>query len=167
MAAKLKLVQNAMSPAEACDAFDAFCREVGPKAEVYVSLQTRDSYVTTKRRAEALSASFYARGGYPEKVTLRVHGNTFEGLLAELRARWAEHAEQHVIDIIKAMALDVIRITDERGACTDADLRAGSFSHEDVARYGERACAKAGEMASKGPFSIITTSGSNFVGVWK
>lgn len=164
MSAKLKLVKNPMTASEARDALTKFCAMIGPKAYVSVHMGSFDTYHTKKVHPKPLSASLYARGMYPEKMTLGVECDTFDEVVAEIERRWIEHSRQHTVDLIKAMALEVIRITDDRGACTDADLRAEKFSHNEVARYGEAACAKASEMASKGPFSIITTSGSNFVG---
>jgi len=164
MAAALKLVQNPMTASEARDALTKLCSLIGPKAYVSIHVSTYDAYHTRKSAPKPLSASLYARGMYPEKMTLGVECDTFDEVVSEIERRWFEHSQQYAVDLIKAMALEIIRITDERGACTDTDLRAGKFNHEEVARYGEEACAKASEMATKGPFSIITTSGSNFVG---
>jgi len=160
MAAKLSLVSSPMTAADAAKSFTAFRDMVGPKADVYVSLNTS----RYGRETEPLSMSLYNRGSTMDKLLFRVDASTFDGLLSAAQAKWAEHEDQYAIDTIKAMALDIIRITDERGHCSDADLRAGAFVDDEVIRFGEQACAKAAEMAAKGPFSIVALGGSNCVG---
>lgn len=160
MAVKLSLVPAPMSAEDAVKAFNAFRDRVGSKADVYVSLNT----CRYSAKDEPLSMALYNRGSALDKCLFTVTAATFDGLLEATLKRWAEHEDQYAIDTIKAMALDIIRITDERGQCSDADLRAGAFVDDEVVRFGEQACAKAAEMASKGPFSIVSLGGSNRVG---
>lgn len=99
---------------------------------------------------------------YPKDITANdvVRGEAksdFAEAFADLRAKWAERSERYAAEMIRSMALEIIRITAERGQCDAFALRAGKFSQEDVATYGERAVADANEIASNGPFSIITS----------
>jgi hypothetical protein len=56
------------------------------------------------------------------------------------------------------MALRIITITADQGACTDSALRmTGDFTDAEIAAYGAAACEEANRMADAGPFSITTT----------
>lgn len=82
-------------------------------------------------------------------------------LFAALNAKWDEYVETHRARKIRDMALAIIRITAEHGACSDAALRANTFTADDVGRYGEEACAEADAMAANGPFSIVQVGTAN------
>src|SRR3546814_3527460 len=92
---------------------------------------------------------------------LAAKADTLEDLLARLRALWNEAGARHRAARIRSMALAIIRITAEQGTCTDAALRAGDFTAEEVARYGADAGEAADEIASNGPFSIVSIAGPN------
>lgn len=119
------------------------------RADVYISVYPM--------RRMPLTLSVYPEG-IIKRRRVEVEGDTWEGLFAAIQERWAEAFGEHERQLIRKMALDIIRITAEMGACSDAALRAGEFSHEEVARYGERACADANEIAGKGPFTITPIS---------
>lgn len=144
-----------MTPAEAKAGFSAFAQEIGGEATVFVHLPT--SLWGTQL---ALKASVYPRGmSKPSAFTLE--SDSFAELLEATRAKWATYSELDATRRIREMALAIIRITADLGACTDAALRQDRFSAEEVTRYGERACADANEIAGKGPFSIATLGGAN------
>lgn len=108
---------------------------------------------------------------YGDRVTVRVYPKEITGAdcvkgeaksdfaeaFADLRAKWAKRKASDDVEMIRSMALEIIRITAERGQCDAFALRADKFSQEDVDTYGERAVADANEIASNGPFSIITS----------
>lgn len=142
-----------MTPTEARAAFNALALEISPNAEVYVSLARHGDL--------ALHCSVYPEGMVRGPRDFTVSASTFEDLLSETRAKWSEHSAEHIRRRVVEMALEIIRITAEHGECTDAALRAEKFRREEVERYGADACAKAAEMARKGPFTIIALGGAN------
>lgn len=144
-----------MTAAEAVKAFDKLALKIGTKARWSV-------YLRDFRNDASLSASFYPSESYSLGAIFSVSAETFEDLLAKSQAAWAEHSEQHTRDTIRNMALAFIRLTDEYGSCSDQMLSV-EFYASDVKRLGEQACAKAAEMAARGPFSIVATTGANAI----
>lgn len=102
---------------------------------------------------------------YPDGITnecrLRVRGSEFPEILQKLRDGWAEYKVRHAQQRMREMALAIIRITADQGACSDAALRADRFSQTDIDSYGAEACAKADEMAANGPFKIARLARAN------
>ncbi|MDX5028683.1 hypothetical protein, partial [Streptococcus suis] len=85
---------------------------------------------------------------------------TFEELIEGIRSKWADHSAEYARKTTDNMALEIIRITDAFGECSDAAVRADKFTVRDVVMFGAAACARAAEMASKGPFSITPIGGA-------
>jgi hypothetical protein len=144
-----------MSIVEAHAALVELKKEIGPKAEIYVSLSTSD------HRDEPLYAQIYAMGMGQRDPNFACKGTELGKLVADLRAGWEGFQVEHARRMTADMALEIIRITDERGCCTDAALRGSKFSVGDVLRFGPAACAKANEMAGRGPFEIVSIGGAN------
>lgn len=57
--------------------------------------------------------------------------------------------------IVRRMALAVIGLTDEHGACTETLLRGKDFTAGEIVEFHEAACVRAGEMAGNTPFSVV------------
>lgn len=142
-----------LTHAEAGAAFRAFCSTVSSKAEIHVYLGLRRS------TGGAIRAALSPRG-LLDRWSIDAGGDTYTELLQAIEAAWADNSEAHAVKVVREMALAIIDITDSLGRCTDAALRA-KFDAADVARYGEHATAAANEMASNGPFSIVTLAGAN------
>lgn len=119
------------------------------KGEVYISVYPEHRF--------PLSLAMYPEG-ITQRRRIEVESDNWENLFALAQERWAEASGEHERQLIREMALEIIRITADMGACSDAALRASKFSHEDVVRYGERACSDANDIAGKGPFSITPIS---------
>jgi hypothetical protein len=134
----------------------AFAKAVGPRADItaYVGIGRLDD-------GETIGASLYPRGYEIGKSPLCVRGDDFDTLLANLRAAWADYEARHTAEVIRKMALEIIRITADRGECSDAALRAEKFSDEEVKKYGELACVEANKIAVNGPFEIAYRRGAN------
>lgn len=145
-----------MNPADAKANFAKLEKEIGPRAEIYVSL----SFAS---REEPLSATIYpaGMGDSGRDLTFHIYAHSFEQLLAAVREKWGEHAERHRKQLVNKLALAVIDITRRLGACTDAALRGAGFAPEDIATHGGAACVEANEMAGCGPFSIAAAAASN------
>jgi hypothetical protein len=130
-------------------------RDIGPAAEIYVTLSTFAG------GEKPLRAQIVAGGLGQRDPNFSCFGSDLGQVVAEMRTGWdgfqAEHARRMTAD----MALEIIRITDEQGSCTDAALRGSKFSVGDVLRFGPAACAKANEMAGRGPFAIVSIAGAN------
>jgi hypothetical protein len=127
--------------------------EIGIKTEIYLSIDA--SYDATR----PVTGILYPFGMSGEGQ-LFVRGAGFDEVIAALRAEWDERKADFAKETTKKMALAIIRITDELGTCSDAALRV-DFDAAQIAQFGVEACTLADTMASKGPFSIIATSGKN------
>lgn len=143
-----------LTHAEALEAFRALAKAIGPKCEIFASLNT---YGVS---GGVIYTSIYPRGITSSLEQMRVVADGYRETIEKVRAAWAERVDTHAAHTIREMALAIISITADQGECTDAALRA-KFDAADVARYGERACAEATEIAGLGPFSIVTLSGAN------
>jgi hypothetical protein len=144
-----------MTPKEANLAFWTLAKEIGPDAEIYVSL-------SGGARELALSASVYPSGLTKNSdFNFRIEAAEFEPLLDATRAKWAEHKDLHRKQVIKKIALTIISITRDFGACTEAALRGSGFTARDIAAYGADAVTEANAMADAGPFSIAKAIGAN------
>ena len=148
-----------MTPTEAMNAFDQLASTVGPKAEFSIFLNT-SRYGLRSKDQGALKAVLYATGSYSAGSLFCCDGDTWEALLEAAATKWSEHSEEHRRRTTLDMALAIIRITDTSGVCSDQSLRA-EFDAADVKRFGADACAKANEMAGRGPFKITETFGAN------
>lgn len=112
-------------------------------------------------RKGAVHVMLYPDGLCHNRGYVSADADTFEELLAAIKALWAESADRYHAERVRKMALAIIRITAEQGICTDAALRAGEFSDSELKRYAEEAIADANEIASNGPFSIARIAGAN------
>lgn len=146
--------QPDLTHAEAMIAFRELAREIGPKAELYPGLSVSHPIL-----GEALYTSVYPEG-ILGKGLFYVRASDYRETLVKVAAEWEERGSTYIAKTVREMALAIIAITADQGECTDAALRA-QFDAADVAKYGERACEQATEMASNGPFSIVKLSGAN------
>jgi hypothetical protein len=146
-----------MTPKQAKAEFLAFRREVGPRAELYATVEMDGGH-------NALYCSIYPSGMGAHDLMFRVKADDWPELIAEARAKWAEHKDRHRAQSINKMALEIIRITHAFGSCTEAQLRGTKFTAEDIAAYGAEACSEANKMAANGPFSIAPAAGANAIG---
>lgn len=144
-----------MTAADAVKAFDKFTLKIGSKARWNI-------WLGGYSRKQSLEASFYADERYSRGAIFSCGGETFEEVLESAEVAWLEHSDEHTRTMIRDMALAIIRITDECGHCSDRAMRL-EFSTDDVRQFGERACTKAAEMAARGPFSIVATTGANAI----
>lgn len=123
--------------------------EIGPRAEANLNISRGK-----------LMAWVYPQG-IGGKETIYVHGKTdWREAVEEMRTKARVGAENRYAQLVKDMALAIVRITFETGGCSDAQLRA-DFDAADVAHFGETACDRANEMADKGPFVLTLVSGAN------
>jgi hypothetical protein len=144
---------NDMTPAELLAGLKSLAIEVGPKASANIYLAEGDymsGHATANLRPE----------GTLGKVSLSIKFSSWDEILPGLRAKWEEHRDLHEANIIREMAMAIIRITMDRDECRDADLRC-DFDRQDVGRYADRAAALATEMGGKGPFIVIRTDEGN------
>lgn len=91
---------------------------------------------------------------------LSVRADNWPELFRSARAKLLEAVDRLHGEVVKKLALAIIRITHEQGECTDQALRV-EFGQQDIDRYGEEAVAAADQMASNGPFRIVATAGAN------
>lgn len=144
-----------MTPQEAIAEFKSFTKEIGPKADIGISLNL-DGFPDRGVFLISIWADGLLAG-----ATFRLTADTLDELLLKARAKWAEFKAEHRVSRIREMALEIIRITAEHGVCTDAALRAGKFSDAEVTDLGPDACTDATEIASNGPFSITPLAKAN------
>jgi hypothetical protein len=144
-----------LTHAEARAAFRELAKAIGPKCNIYPTLNLYDE------RGCDINTSVYPNGlTGREREQFSVKANTYREALAKIEEAWAERSDTYAAKTIREMALAIISITADQGECSDAALRA-QFDAADVIRFGERAVAQANEIASTGPFTIVRLSGAN------
>lgn len=142
-----------MDAVEFRTAIRAMQREIGERCRIWASINERSDEM-------ALGGSIYTN--WPNgDVVLRVNADDWGALLDKLRTGWAAHQVEYRRKTIRNMALEIIRITADQGACTDAALRGFHFTAAQVAELGAEACADADAMASNGPFAITHVPQAN------
>lgn len=145
--------------AEAQAEIDALAKEIGPRADLHLSLSPTRQY--SKKEEAPIYFAVYADGMVGQGPTFSFYAASLREAISVARAKWEEFRETHAARTISAMALEIIRLTDENGEATDAGLRAACFDGDVVARYGKRAAERATEMAGRGPFVLKTLGGDN------
>lgn len=143
-----------MTPIEArkfCREFEAF---IGPRSKVWMS-------VSDKAHGSALDVSIYTQ--WPGRdAEVNFHADDFDEACSRVRSEWDKHKADLIADKIKRLAIEIIKITDAKGVCMEADLRClYHFSDADVSEHGAAAVDVANRMAGRGPFSIVKTPGGN------
>jgi hypothetical protein len=73
---------------------------------------------------------------------------------------WEDNCAAFGKDIVRRMALAIIRLTHETGSCQLSGLRA-EFTSEDIELYGQAAVTLADEMADGAPFAILPGAPAN------
>ena len=142
-----------MTPKEIQAELKAIKATVGSKADVIADI----SAGTWNKKA--ISARIYPNG-VATQPRLSFDADDWPELFVAMRAKWAECSDRVRAETIRKMALAIIRITADHGACTDAALRQ-EFPHEDVARYADDAVTDANAIAANGPFAILSLGGAN------
>lgn len=143
-----------MTPIEA----RKFCREfeavIGGRAKVWMS-------ISGKQHEAALDVLIYTQ--WPgREADIRFTADDFDEACARVRSEWDKHKADITADKIKRLAIEIIKITDAKGVCMEADLRClYYFSDADVSELGAAAVEAANRMAGRGPFSIVKTPGGN------
>lgn len=131
---------------------------MGPRASISTFVMDRSPHDD----GAPLYCAVYPNGDFVSGAEFTVIGETFSELYEALRDKIVSHAEIYRARTIRKMALAIIRITADLGHCTDAALRnCGEFDPDQVATFGELACADANEIAGKGPFTIIAIGAAN------
>ena len=101
---------------------------------------------------------------YPDGIikdcAVRIEADDWPEAITLMNERWNVARDSLQAEKIKAMALAIIRLIAEQGACTDRALRC-EFDDADVIAYGERAAELANSMAANGPFSITRDGAAN------
>ena len=149
-----------MIPLEIKTAVKALREEIGPKCCVSFNIKA-SSYMYGEDDERAIQVFCQPRGGGSGNPSFLLYVDTWQEAFDGVRQEWAKISADVARETIRQMALAIIRITADLGACTDAALRADSFTEEDLEIYGADACNMADEMASNGPFSIKLTVGAN------
>lgn len=139
-----------MTPTEIRDALELLRKRIGREASVFVRIDPS--------RAQ-ISGVIYPNG-VCGKERLSIEADDFPEAITKLNEAWNEARDNLQAEKIKAMALAIIRLTAEQGACTDRALRC-EFDDADVIAYGDRAAELANSMAANGPFSITRDGAAN------
>ena len=129
-----------------------FAKSIGPRAYV--------STIVSSSGPENVALSIYP-DGISRDSALYVQASDWDGALTAMREQWAARRDEYRRKTIRKMALEIIRITAELGECTDAALRAGEFTPEEVVQFGAEAIADANTIASNGPFAIVPAAKAN------
>lgn len=89
------------------------------------------------------------------KETEHFKAHSWPEVFAAAQSWVATHQAVRRNAIVRRMALAVIELTDEHGACTETLLRGKDFTAAEVVEFHEAACVRAGEMTGNAPFSVI------------
>lgn len=139
-----------MTPSEAREALRILRVAAGQRSWTNIYLQDAGSL---------WQASFYPLGMEAGQPRLSSEADLLRDAITQLQAEWINFRDQHFTSLARRIALRIITITAEQGACTDAALRmTGDFTDTEIAAHGAAACEEANRLASNGPFSITTTS---------
>lgn len=147
-----------MTPTEIKTALDTMKNEIGPKADITLSINAMDAFEHDSK--EPVRLSVYPFGMVQSKGWFAIRSATFDGAISSARIKWTEYSDEHRLQTTKNMALAIIRLTTEVGECFDAALRQ-EFDAAVIARWGDDACKVADEMAGRGPFRIKRKRGAN------
>jgi hypothetical protein len=91
--------------------------------------------------------------GYDDRASrFSVEADTWEEMIEQARARVL--AADWSVPIIRKLALSIIELTDEHGACAELNLRQKGHSQQEITLYGDAAVAKAKEMGAR-DFAIV------------
>lgn len=140
-----------MTPKDIQTALNMLRKRIGGDAYVSVDI--------TYGNEPPISGCIYPRG-ITKSNRIGIKADDWPEAITKLNEAWNESRERLQDDLIKRMALAIIRLTEECGECTDQMLRA-DFGHGDVTAYLERAVEMADKMAANGPFSVRRISASN------
>ncbi len=143
-----------MTPHEIKTELDAIAKVAGPKSFVNLSIGT--SY---NKSGEFVSAVCYFDADM--RHSIRVYANSFTGALAALRAEMDTELSKAHAATIRKMALAIMTITADVGACSDAALRGEGFSQSEIDMHGDKACEEATRIGSGGPFQIVRADIAN------
>lgn len=142
-----------MTPLEIYDALGKFTRSVGPRAEATVGVYQFGT--------KGLAHLHLYPNGLGNSKGLELEAASWEELFAKAETAWPGVCARKRAEAIRNMALAIIKITADKGACSDFALRADKFSQEEIDLYSEEAIADANAIASNGPFSIVRTEKAN------
>ena len=109
---------------------------------------------------QPIRGSIYTNWPYGDP-SVSVDGDDWETLIKDLGSAWDAHYATHQKQRTRDIALEIIRITSEKGECTDAALRGFKFSAKEIEELGAAAISEANRMAANGPFSIVSAGKSN------
>ena len=145
-----------MTPQEIKAELRKLREEAGINAYVDVTVKA-DEYCGD----ELVSGVLYPFGvGSSDEGYIRVTASDFPEALQNLRKEWDSRKVAHHAEMVKKMALAIIRITTDRGECTEAALR-HEFDAGQVRSCADDACKLADEMAGRGPFKVKRARGAN------
>jgi hypothetical protein len=146
-----------MTPSEIQAVLAEIAAEAGPKAHASIDVAVSDI------RTHLVTACFWPEGVTGRGHSIHTGGSTFAEALKKLREEWDAAKALADNNTLRKMALAVIEISTDIGACTDASLRGRGFSQQQVTRLGKSACEEATRLAAGGPFSILATTGTNAI----
>jgi len=149
-----------MTPATYAAAIEVLRKKIGEGGKILTCVGF-DGYPSVKEGKHPLSAEVWTSWPY-SRAEFRVVGDNLDELLVAVTEKWESHYATWRKGAIQRMALEIIRITADKGECTDAALRGTfKFSEQEVAQLGAEACVAANQMAGRGPFTITPTRGAN------
>lgn len=142
-----------MTPQEIQTAARLLQSEIGPKAQAFANVAEVDPPVRI---------SIYPSGILDRaRDSFSVYADDWQEGFDLARARWSDMSQEFDRRAVRSMALAIIRITADMGACSDAALRADGFAQAEIDRHGAAACADADAIAGNGPFAINVIASAN------
>lgn len=125
----------------------------GPPATVYVHVGRGD---------HPLSATCYMSGiASRDERRFGAVAHEWDELFENIKIAWRSYEATYVFETVRKIALEIIKITAERGECSEAAIRAcRDLSPEQIDAFIDRAVDDANAIASNGPFSVIRVAGN-------
>jgi hypothetical protein len=127
---------------------------IGGRADIFIHIG--------RSVEQPLSAMCYLNGiVHSDDRRFGVDAVEWDELFEKLMDRWREYESKYLAETVRKMALEIIKITAERGECTEAALRACcDFTPDQVDSMLDRAIDDANKIAANGPFTVRRMSGN-------
>lgn len=104
---------------------------------------------------EEVGASISYKVGYETKA-VSVRAPNFDAAITALDIAATNALRTLHTTIVRKLALAIIDATADAGSCNAASLRLAGFSSIEIERFSAAACVDANEIASNGPFQIVS-----------
>lgn len=144
----IETINDAMTSGELMAACEALSTLAGNDINTIFAIVGTSGYSSGETACLIINHNHY-------KETEHLKANSWTEVFAAAHEWASTHKAVRRNAIVRRMALAVIEISDEHGACTETLLRGKDFAAAEIVEFHEAACVRAGEMAGNAPFSVV------------